>query len=145
MSKYIRSSLISAGVYIWLTVSAALPQTQSQNAANYGTQAQVAGVWRGNSVCAVENSPCHNEVNVYRISDSAGKPGWFSITGVKIVDGKEVVMGTSNWKYDPESNALTSESPAGKFRLMIDGRKMQGTLTLNDGTIFRRIYLQKEN
>ena len=145
MSKRTRTGLISAVAFALLTAAAGAVQMPSQSMENDETQSQIAGVWRGNSVCAVENSPCHNEVNVYRISEAAGRPGWFSVTGSKIVDGKEIVMGTGDWKYEQGSHALTTETPAGKFRLVINRRKMDGSLTLKDGTVFRRIYLQKEN
>jgi hypothetical protein len=101
-------------------------------------------VWRGHSECAVAQSACHDETNVYRISDAAGKPGWYSVTGGKIVGGKEVVMGTSEWKYDTESHSLTNDSPAGSFKLVINGDVMQGTLMLKDGTVYRRIDLKRE-
>lgn len=106
---------------------------------------RIAGVWRGRSECAVANSPCREEVNVYRISDVAGKLGWFSVTGSKVVDGKEIVMGTSDWKYQTESHMLANDSPAGSFKLIVDGDGMRGTLTLKDGTVYRRIELRREN
>jgi hypothetical protein len=124
---------------------AASCQTPAPNTPVGDQHPQIAGVWRGNSVCEVANSPCHNEVNVYRISEIAGRPGWFSVKGTKIVDGKEIVMGTGDWKYDQESHALTTEGPGGRFRLTISGNRIEGTLTLQDGTVFRRIFLQREN
>lgn len=56
---------------------------------------QISGTWRGNSVCAVPDTPCHNEVNVYRFSEIEGKVNRFSRTASKIVNGK-VVMGRAN-------------------------------------------------
>jgi len=55
-------------------------------------RSRIAGVWRGHSECAVKNSPCHDEVNVYRFSKIAGDANKFSGATSKIVDGKEVVM-----------------------------------------------------
>ncbi|HEY4046389.1 MAG TPA: hypothetical protein VGM27_05930 [Acidobacteriaceae bacterium] len=37
-----------------------------------------------------------NEVNVSRFFEIAGQPGSFSATAGKMVDGKEIVMGTGN-------------------------------------------------
>ena len=105
---------------------------------------QVAGVWRGHSVCVVRNSPCHDEVNVYRVSAIAAKPGIYFVSGNKIVDGKEEVMGTGEWKYDAKTRELVYEFPRGVFRLRIEGGKMEGDLKLPDGTLYRRIYLEKE-
>ena len=108
------------------------------------TESQVAGVWRGNSVCAVADSPCRDEVNVYRFSEVAGKPGLFSVTGSKIVDGKEVVMGTAEWKYDAETHTLAADTSGGVFRYVVKGDRMDGTLSLRDNTVYRRVHLVRE-
>jgi hypothetical protein len=59
------------------------------------------------------------------------------------VDGKEILMGSGTWKYDEKAKVVESEKPP--IRMMIEGRKMEGTLNLADGTAYRRIYLEKEN
>ncbi|HKW64626.1 MAG TPA: hypothetical protein VJN89_18890 [Candidatus Acidoferrum sp.] len=110
------------------------------NAADAGSK--VAGVWRGHSECAVKNSPCHDEVNVYRFSKIPGRGNTFSVTASKVVDGKEVVMGTSDWKYDEKKQVIECEKPS--IQLTIDGEKMEGALKLEDGTVYRRVYLKKE-
>jgi hypothetical protein len=109
-----------------------------------GATDMVAGVWRGHSVCMVKDSPCHDEMNVYRISAIAGKPGIYFVSGNKIVDGKEEVMGTGEWRYDASAHVLTYEFPRGVFRLKMDGGKMEGDLKLPDGTQFRQIFLEKD-
>lgn len=91
----------------------------------------------------VKNSPCHDEVNVYRISKIDEKPNFFLVTGSKVVDGKEIVMGTGEWKYDAQKHTLEWENPGGVFKLTVDGNKMEGTLTVRD-TVYRRISLKKE-
>src|SRR5580693_3348936 len=106
-------------------------------------RSRIAGVWRGHSVCVDKNSPCHGEVNVYRFSKIAGRPNEFSVTASKVVDGKEIVMGSGAWKYDEKKRIVESEVPP--IRLAIDGRKMEGALNLADGTAYRRIYLEKQN
>src|SRR5215467_3194236 len=105
--------------------------------------AAVTGVWRGNSNCMVKPSPCHDEVNVYRIAKVNGKPNIVSVTADKIVDGKEVVMGTLESKYDPQKHSL--DSLDGRFHFTVDGNKMEGALTLPDGTVYRRIHLKREH
>ena len=105
-------------------------------------QTRIAGVWRGHSECAVKNSPCHDEINVYRFSKIDGRANAFSVTASKVVDGKEVVMGTGEWKYDEKRQVVESEKPA--IQLTITGDKMEGALRLDDGTIYRRIYLKKD-
>jgi hypothetical protein len=104
----------------------------------------VVGVWRGHSVCIVRDSPCHDEVNVYHVSAIPSKPGIYFVSGNKIVDGKEEVMGTGEWKYDAIAHVLSHEVPHGVFRLKLEGGKMEGDLKLPDGTLFRQIFLEKD-
>jgi len=91
----------------------------------------------------VKDSPCHDEVNVYRITKVAEKPGFVSVTANKIVDGKEIGMGTLECRYDAQKHFL--DSADGRFHFTIDGDKMEGALTLPDGTVYRRIHLKREN
>lgn len=106
-------------------------------------RSKIAGVWRGHSVCEDKTGPCHDEVNVYRFSSVAGHPDTFSVTASKVVDRKEIVMGTSEWKYDEQKHIVASEKPS--IQLAIEGDKMEGALTLEDGRVYRRIYLKKES
>lgn len=104
---------------------------------------KIAGVWRGHSECAIKSSPCHDEVNVYRFSKVDGRRNAFSVTASKVVDGKEVVMGASEWKYDEKKQVVECEKPS--IQLAIHGDQMDGALKLDDGTVYRRISLKKES
>lgn len=106
---------------------------------------QIAGIWRGNSVCAVANSPCRNEVNVYRFSEMPGKPNRLSCTASKIVDGKEIVMGSGEWTYDPSKRLLQTVAANPTIQLTLDHDSLDGALTLPDNTIYRRIHLKKSS
>ena len=111
----------------------------------FGQQSeQIAGIWRGNSVCTVANSPCHNEANVYRFSEMPGTSNRFSCVGSKIVDGKEVVMGSSEWTYDPSKHLLQPTS-APRIRLTLDHDVLDGELMNPDGTNYRRMHLKKSH
>ena len=103
------------------------------------------GVWRGHSECVVTSSPCHDEINVYRISAIAGNSNEVHVVGAKIVDGKEVIMGTGDWQYDAAKHALESQTPAGSFHFNVDGGSMEGVLMLPDHSAYRRIHLKKDN
>jgi hypothetical protein len=105
-------------------------------------RANIPGVWRGNSVCLDKNSPCRDEVNVYRFSVHPASQDEFSATASKVVDGKEIVMGSGNWKYNAEKQFVESQGPS--IRLAIRGDKMEGDLSLPDGKPYRHIYLAKE-
>jgi hypothetical protein len=89
MRDTLGSRRLSSGLFLLLSV---LGFTSSFA----GAQVAIPGMWRGNSVCTVKDSPCHDEQNVYRISTVPGKPGWFSVTASKMVNGKEIVMGTAD-------------------------------------------------
>jgi hypothetical protein len=118
-------------------------QNSESNARTEAVRSTIAGVWRGHSVCVDKNSPCHDEVNVYRFSRITGSPNEFSVTASKVVDGKEIVMGRGSWKYDEKRKAVESEKPP--IRLTMEGKKMEGTSNLANGTAYRRIYLEKRS
>jgi hypothetical protein len=127
---------------VWVCAAAlAQPQLSPHPGAE---QAEIVGVWRGHSVCMVKASPCRDEVNVYHVSAIPEKPGSYFVSGNKIVDGKEEVMGTGEWNYDAETHTLSYEFPRGVFRLKIEGAKMDGDLKLPDGTLYRQIFLHRE-
>ncbi|MBV8116085.1 MAG: hypothetical protein JO300_15180 [Silvibacterium sp.] len=107
------------------------------------TPSPVCGTWRGNSECVQSDSPCHDEVNVYRFAEIPGKPNTFSGSGSKIVDGKEIEMGTLEWTFDPQYHALEAEVFGNTFRLIVMGNKMEGTLKIGNNVIYRRIHLQR--
>ena len=108
-----------------------------------GEERKVAGTWRGDSLCVEKGTACHDEVAVYRIAAVPGKPGYLLVTGGKVVDGKEIVMGSGEWRYDSSKHTLTGDLPRGVITLKADGDKLEGTFTLPDKSILRRITLKK--
>ena len=130
----------AAAILSFVPVAIAAQQPGAAGSAD----AQISGVWRGTSECQVKDSACRDEANVYRIS-AAQEPGWFTVVGAKIIDGREIVMGTSDWHYEAGAHTLSTQGPYGTFRLTIAGKSMEGSLTLPDQTLFRRIHLEKEN
>jgi hypothetical protein len=65
------------------------------------------------------------------------------VSGGRVVEGKEIVMGTGKWRYDSTKRTLSVELPRGVITLKADGEKLEGTFTLPDKTILRRITLKK--
>jgi hypothetical protein len=61
----------------------------------------------------------------------------------RVVDGKEIVMGSGEWRYDSAKRTLSVELPRGVLTLKADADKLEGTFTLPDMTILRRIKLKK--
>ena len=143
MLKFVEKMIAVSGL-ILMTAGAGLSHSQSAKAAADMVRTQIVGTWRGNSTCAVKESPCHDEINVYRFTEIPGKPDLVSVTASKVVDGKEIEMGTSEWKYDPEKKVLEWEGPHGTFRLTAQDGKLEGTLSDKDGAVYRRILLKKE-
>jgi hypothetical protein len=104
----------------------------------------IAGTWRGQSSCEQKESACREETVVYRFSPLQDKRGSFSVSADKIVDGKSVYMGTLEFRYVEVEHALVCDYAQGIWRLLVDGEKMEGTLTRRNGSVFRRLALQKE-
>jgi len=124
-------------------VVAALPQNAPTSASSAGDESKLAGTWRGDSLCVEKGTSCHDEVAVYRIAAIPGKRGYLLVTGGKVVDDKETVMGSGEWHYDSAKRTLTSELPRGVITLKLDGDKLEGAFTLPDKSILRRITLKK--
>ena len=61
----------------------------------------------------------------------------------KIVNGEPVTMGTQQCVYDSTKKSLVCEFARGVMRLTIQGDKMEGTMSLTDGTLWRKITLKK--
>ena len=107
-------------------------------------KAEIAGTWRGQSLCASEAPSCHNETVVYYIKAVPGRPAVVSVQADKIADGKPITMGTGEWQYDRAQNTLEWRMPRQVWKLKIDGGHMEGALTLADGTVFRKVTLAKD-
>jgi hypothetical protein len=121
----------------------AKPQNALSDSSSAGEERKLAGRWRGDSLCVERGTACHDEMAVYRIADIPGKPGYLLVTAGKVVDGKEIVMGSGEWRYDSTKHTLSVELPRGVITLKADGDKLEGTFTLPDKTVLRRITLKK--
>src|SRR5260370_24485191 len=134
------ASLLPAGV--------ATSQTAPANDRTADDESRLAGTWRGDSLWVEKGPACHDEIAVYRIAAIPGKRGYLLVllvTGGKVVDGKEIVMGSGEWRYDSGKHTLTGELPRGVITLKLDGDKLEGTFTLPDKTVLRRITLKKSD
>lgn len=107
------------------------------------SDSNLLGEWRGTSVCQVRESSCHDENSLYHVAHIAEKPNWFSLKGDKIVDGKLITMGTVECHYDSATSDLTCDLPKGLLHFTVQGNKMEGTMTLPDGTLWRKLNLTK--
>jgi hypothetical protein len=106
--------------------------------------AGAVGKWKGESICTVMPSACHDEVVVYEISAPAEKKGTLVWKADKIVNGRQENMGTLDCTYAAESRTLTCDMPGrGVWSLTVHGDAMTGTLKLSDGTLFRKITVRR--
>jgi hypothetical protein len=103
----------------------------------------IIGTWKGTSECVQSDSPCRDEVNVYRFTKISGKPNAFLGIGSKVVNGQEIEMGTLEWTFIPEYHALETEVSGSTLHLVLMGNKMEGTLKTPNKIIYRRIHLQR--
>jgi hypothetical protein len=104
----------------------------------------VVGVWRGESICASNAGACHNENVIYSIKEIANRPAAVFIQADKIVDGRTVTMGSSEWRYDRAEGTLEWRTDRQTWRLKVMGNRIEGSLTLADGTVFRKVTLEKD-
>ena len=131
----------------------AFPQNPPAQGSGGDEESRLPGTWRGDSLCAEKGTSCHDEIAVYRIASIPGKRGYLMVTGGKVVDGKEIVVGTGEWRYDTAKHTLTIELttdndasvelPRGVITLKVDGDKLEDVFILPDKTVPRRITLKK--
>ena len=110
-----------------------------------GETGSLTGDWRGASVCVANHDPCRDEKALYHLK-GPDERGIVTVTGSKIVDGREIVMGPpSDFTYDAVKGTLVFETERTAFRFTVTGDTMQGTLTLlPSGVLYRRISLEKD-
>jgi hypothetical protein len=102
------------------------------------------GDWRGDSICVVRPSACHDEKALYHVKQLSGQPVRFSLQADKIVNGHAVDMGTMECGYTLEQHALTCSTPKLVIHLTLKGKSLDGTMNLPDGTLWRNINLKKD-
>jgi hypothetical protein len=123
-----------------LALVSGLPVAWGQSAANLSS---LLGDWKGNSICTMAESGCHNEKVVWHVAKLPDKPGWLAVRGDRLDNGKPVSMGTLEFKWEPESQTITCEIPQGVWRLTLSGSRLEGTLIRPDKAVFRRVFLQR--
>ncbi|MFL5613188.1 MAG: hypothetical protein ACJ796_05950 [Gemmatimonadaceae bacterium] len=94
------------------------------------------GIWRGNSICQVRPSACHDEVVVYRITQ-VGTGDSLSMDARKIVNGKEENMGILGCIMT--NTQITCAMPNGVWHFTVRADSLIGELRLPDNTKFRDV------
>jgi hypothetical protein len=131
--------------FLRLSVALALfVQTCSPRTCAAAQASSVVGTWRGQSRCVTDAPACQNESVVYYIQDVPDRPDQVLIRADKIVDGKAITMGTGPWQHDRRQHTLELSAPQRVWLLKITGNHIEGTLTLADKTVFRKMALAKD-
>ena len=112
----------------------------------------VAGTWEGESICAVRDSPCHDEHVVYEIArdtaaennpDRLGPRLEWKMDAYKIVGGEKQSMGTLPCAFDERKQALgctIKTRTEGYWEFIFDGDTLRGTLHIGaEKTLFRNV------
>jgi hypothetical protein len=68
----------------------------------------VLGRWHGTSTCTAARAACRNEIVVYHVS-AAKKADVVLVTASKVVDGKELEMGTFEFTVDAAKHRMVGE------------------------------------
>ena len=107
-------------------------------AANVG---DVVGTWEGESKCTIANSPCHDEHVIYEIVKVPNSDE-LTVTADKVVNGQRETMGSLSCRLEESTLKCTYKTSHWDF--IVNGRQMNGTLKLGDGTLYRRVSLTKK-
>ena len=105
----------------------------------------ISGTWEGTSLCQVKPSPCHDEHVIYRVTRAS--PGRYKLDAYKIVGGRELFMGAIDLKFEPTRTELqgtiVGNRGSSRVRLVLKASHLSGRLTLDDGTLYRLIEVDK--
>lgn len=130
-------------LFLLLTASlGACPAAQSAKPG--GDEAVLAGDWRGDSICQIRPGICHDEKALYRVKARADSPHGYTLDACKMVDGKPELMGSTECTYAPEKRVLTCSTPKIVLNLTPDGKGLNGTMNLPDGTVARKLTLRHD-
>ena len=102
------------------------------------------GVWKGDSVCQIKDSPCHDEASVYYVSPGS-EPKAFQMKMNKIVDGKEVTLGTVNCNSDSDAGSYVCRLNATSTWLWrLNKGSLDGEMQYR-GQVYRKIHLVRQD
>jgi len=106
----------------------------------------VIGTWQGDSTCAVQNSPCHDEHALYRVKPNKDDPDKLTLEAFKVENNRPEFIGDLTCTYAPEEKILTC--PGAKrdvWTFNVGDGTMDGTLTTGkEKTVYRKVSLKKK-
>lgn len=126
---------------VLLMIFSILPFSQNDfySSVTAGAEASFPGVWKGDSVCQIKDSPCHDEASVYYVSKGA-EPNSFQMKMNKMVAGKEETMGTVNCKASDNGSYVCRLNELATWTWRLDKDVLDGSLEYR-GQLYRKIHL----
>jgi hypothetical protein len=95
------------------------------------------GRWVGESHCVGAHPACHDEHVIYQV-DSAG-PHRFTLDGSRFAGRDTVDMGALSCEGTGSEPTVVCHIPTGAWHFSVVQGHLEGTLTLNDSTVMRRV------
>jgi hypothetical protein len=124
------------------TVAATTAVAQSTKPA--AGDSSLMGDWRGDSICVVRPSACNDEKALYHFKKLGDQPNRFLLQADKIVNGQAEEMGSMECSFAPEKHVVTCSTPKLVLYLSSNGKNLDGTMNLPDGTVWRNITLHRD-
>ncbi len=81
---------------------------------------------------------------MYYIQEVPNRLDLVLIRADKIIDGQAVTMGTAKWRYDRAHATLEWQTARQTWLLRVTAKRLEGTLRLVDGTVFRKVTLDRD-
>ncbi len=111
-------------------------------------ETQVLGVWEGESVCTIRDSPCHDEHVIYEIAADPQRPGDLNIKAdaFKVVNGEKQFMGTLHCTYAAPTLTCTGNTVHDDlWTFTVEGNTMTGELRIDkERKLYRKVRVARK-
>jgi len=105
---------------------------------------EIAGTWRGESICLAGYTPCRDDIVIYRFSAAAADTNGYDVQMSHVVSGEELDTGRLACTLDRKGAALICVSQIGKWEFRVSGDTLTRGLTLASGTQGRRVVVRRQ-
>jgi hypothetical protein len=105
--------------------------------------ADLTGDWKGESTCLANKPQCKDEKVIYHFAEPDAS-GYVEVSADKIVEGRAINMGTVKMQYDKGKGTLFAQDGPRTWRFTIHGKNMDGTLTVPDNLVMRKVTLTRD-
>jgi hypothetical protein len=102
---------------------------------------EVAGNWRGSSVCQVKGSACHDEIVVYNILRGDGNI--YHVAMNKVVKGKVDFMSLIDFTYEEATRTLSASDMGRIWQFTMKKNSLDGMLIWHN-QLYRKLHLERE-